>query len=108
MTMQIYNYRLQWPYGCNVSSVINARFCVYCAYFPGIDTFSQKMHDNEVSKLDIWLVVEKMRAHQAMVDWGIVFGVVVPEVGASGGPVNCELTLMGAIPDPVEAHVNLL
>ena len=41
-------------------------------------------------------------------DWGMVFGVVVPEVGASGGPVNLELTLTSAISDPVEAHVNLL
>ena len=108
MTMQIYNYRLQWPYGCNVSSVINARFCVYCAYFPGIDTFSQKMHDNEVSKLDMCLVVEELRAHQEMMAWGMVFGMVVPEVGASGGPVNLELTLSSVIPDPVEAHVNRL
>ena len=66
------------------------------------------MHDDEVNKFDMWLVLEELRAHQSTMDWGMVFGVVVPEVGASGGPVNCELTLMGAIPDPVEAHVNLL
>ena len=40
--------------------------------------------------------------------WGMVFGAVVPKVGASGGPVNLELDLEGAIPDPVEAHVNRL
>ena len=64
------------------------------------------MHDNKVSKLDMWLVVEELRTHQAMMAWGMVFGVVVPNVGASGGPVNLELTLTGVIPDPVEAHVN--
>ena len=31
-----------------------------------------------------------------------------PEVGASETPVNIELALAGAIPDPVEAHVNRL
>ena len=66
------------------------------------------MHDDKVSKLDIWLVVEELRAHQAMMAWGMVFGLVVPEVGASGGPVNLELTLTSAIFDPVEAHVNRL
>ena len=74
----------------------------------GIDTTLQKIHDDEVSKLEMRLVVEEPRAHQAMMAWGMVFGVVVPEVGASGPPVNLELTLTSAIPDPVEAHVNRL
>ena len=64
------------------------------------------MHDDEVSKLDMWLVVEEIRVHQMMMDWGVVFGVVVPEVGASRGPVNLKVDLVGAIPDPVEAHVD--
>ena len=64
------------------------------------------MHDDEVSKLDMWLVMEELRAHKLMMAWGAVFGVVFPEVGASGGPVNLELTLTSAIPDPVKAHVN--
>ena len=76
--------------------------------FPVINTPSQKMHDNEVSKLDMWIVEEELRAHQAMMDWGMVVGVVVPKLGASGGPVNLELTLTSAISDPVEAHVNCL
>ena len=91
-----------------MSSGINSRFCAYCAHFTGIDTPSQKMHEDEVSKLDMWLVVEELRAHQAVMAWGMVFGVVVPEVGASRGPVNFELALAGAIPDPVEAHFNRL
>ena len=66
------------------------------------------MHDDEVRNLYMWLVVEELRAHQEMMAWGMVFGVVVPEVGASGGPVNLELTLTSAISDPVEAHVNCL
>ena len=76
--------------------------------FPGNDTTMLKMHDDEVSKLDMWLVVEELKAHQAVMSWGMVFGVVVPKVGASGVPVNLELALVGAIPDPVEAHVNCL
>ena len=40
--------------------------------------------------------------------WEMVFGVLVPKVGASGGPVNLEVALAGAIPDPVEAHANCL
>ena len=89
-----------------MSSANNVRFCAYCAHFPGIDTPSQKMHDNDVRKLDMWLVVEELRAYQVMMAWGMVFGVVVPKVGASGPPVNIELTLTSAISDPVEAHVN--
>ena len=44
------------------------------------------MHDDKVSKLDMWIIVEEPREYQAMMAWGMVFGVVVPEVGASGGP----------------------
>ena len=40
--------------------------------------------------------------------WGMVFGLIVPKVGVSGGAVNLELTLTSAIPDPVEVHVNRL
>ena len=108
MNVHIYKYGLKWIYGRNVSSAITFRFCTYCAHFPGIDTPSQKMNEDEVSKFDMWLVVEELKAHQAMMAWVMVFGVLVPKVGASGGPVNLELTLASAIPDPVEAHVNRL
>ena len=91
-----------------MSSNINFRFCAYCAHFLGIDTPLQKMNDNEVRKLVMWLVVEELRAHQAMMAWVMVFCVIVPEVRASGGPVNLELTLTSAISDPVEVHVNFL
>ena len=108
MSVHIYKYRLQWIYGRNVSSGINDRFCAYCAHFPGIYTPLQKMHEEKVSKLDMWIVMEELRSHKAVMAWGMVFGVVVPEVGASGAPVNIELALAGAIPGPVEAHVNHL
>ena len=104
-TLQIYG--LKWLYVRKVSSANNVRFCAR-AHFPGINTPSQKVHDDEVSKLDMWIVVEERRAHQVMMAWGVVFGVVVSKVGASGGPVNLELTLTSAISDPVEAHVNFL
>ena len=89
-------------------SSINDQFCAYCVYFPEIDTPSQKMHANKVSKFDMWLFVEELRINQSVMAGGMVFGVVVPVVGASGPPVNIELDLAGAIPDPVEAHVNRL
>ena len=106
MGVHITKYGLKWIYGCNVSSVINVRFCAYCAHFLGIDTPLQKMYDDEVSKLDMWIVVEELMAHQAMMAWWMLFSVVVSEVGASRGPVNLEFTLTSAISDPVEAHVN--
>ena len=64
----------------------------------------QKIHDNEVCKVDMWLFVEEVRAHQLV----MVFGVVVAKAGAYRGPVNLELSLSGAIPDSVEAHFNCL
>ena len=85
LTLQIYG--LKWLYGRKVSSTNNVRLCAR-AHFPGINTPSQKMHDDEVRKLDMWIVMEELRAHQAMMAWGVVFGVVVSEVGASGVPVN--------------------
>ena len=65
------------------------------------------MHDDEVSKLEMWLVVEELRVHQAMMAWGVMFGVLVSEVGASGAPVNLELTLTSAISNPVESACQL-
>ena len=84
MSVHIYKHGLQWLYVRNVSSGINVRFCAYCAHFPGIDTPLKNMNDNEVSKFDMWLVVEEPRAHQAVMAWGMVFVVLVSEVGASG------------------------
>ena len=66
------------------------------------------MYINKVSKVDMWLVMEELRAHQSVMARGMVFGVVVPKVGASEGPANLEVDLAGAIPDPLEAHVNHL
>ena len=108
MSVHGYNYRLQWLYGRDVSSGINARFYAYCAHSTGIYTPSQKMHDNKVSKVYMYLFVEEVRAHQSVMAWVMVFGVVVPKVGASRGPVNIEVELVGAIPYPVEAHFDRL
>ena len=91
-----------------MSSGSNARFCAYCAHSTRIDTPLQKMHDNKVSKVYMYLFVEEVRAHQSVMAWVMVFGVVVPKVGASRGPVNIELTLTSVISDPVEVHVNCL
>ena len=46
--------------------------------------------------------------HKSVMTWVMVLGVVVPEVDDSGGAINLEVDLAGAIPDPVEAHFNHL
>ena len=56
----------------------------------------------------MWIDMEEGMAHQLVMAWGMVFGVVFPGVVASGAPVNLEVELAGANPDPVEAHVNCL
>ena len=89
-------------------SRINARFCAHCAHSMGIDTPSQKMHDNDVIKVYMWIVAEEVRAHQLVMTWGVLFGVLVPEVGASRSPVNLEVSLAGATPNPVEANADRL
>ena len=66
------------------------------------------MHDETFCEVDMQLVVAEVRVYQLVMAWGMVFGVLVSKVGASGGPVNIELALAGAITDPVEAHVDLL
>ena len=108
MTVCGYNYRLQSFYDRDVSSGINALFCAYFVYSTGIETPLQKMHDNEVSKVYMLIFVKEVRAHQSVMAGGMVFGVVVLEVGASRGPVNLEVALAGVIPDPVEVHINFL
>ena len=97
MSLCGYNYRLQSFYGRDVSSGINARFCAYFVHSTGIETPLQKMHDKEVSKVYMLIFVKEVRAYQSVMAWGILFGVVVLEVGASRGPVNLEVALAGAI-----------
>ena len=65
-----------------MSSGINSRLCAYCARSTGIDTPSQKMYDGEVRKVDMWLIMEEVRAHQLVMAWGMVFYMVVSKVGA--------------------------
>ena len=71
-----------------------------------IDTPLHNIHDNKVSKVYMWLVLEEVRVHQSVMTWGMLFCVLVPKVGASRAPVYLEVALAGAIPDPVEVHVN--
>ena len=87
-----------------MSSTIKSRACASCAQSLGIDTPSHKIHDNKVCKIDMRIIVEEVRAHQLVMTWGMVFGVVVAKVGASGVPLYLELAMAGAIHDPVETH----
>ena len=91
-----------------MSSDIKSRLCTFCTQSNGIDTPSQKTHEDNICEVDIRLDVEEVRAYQFMMAWGMVFGMVVAKVGASGPPVNLELYLVGTIPDPVEIHVDCL
>ena len=59
------------------------------------------MHDDEVGKVYMWLVVEELRAYQSVMSWGMLSSVLVPNVGSSGAPANLEVALVGEIPDPV-------
>ena len=77
-------------------------------HFAVINTPLQKMHDDEVSRLDMWLDVEELMEHQEMMAWEMLFGVLVSKIGDSRGPVNLELTLTSAISDLVEAHADCL
>ena len=56
----------------------------------------------------MWLTVDEVGAHQLVMAWRMVFGVEFAKVGDSGVPVNLEVALTGAIPDPLEAHAYLL
>ena len=67
-----------------MSYVVNALFCLYCAHSTGNDKPLQKIHDDKVSKVDMCIVVEKLRALQLVMVWGIVFGVIFSKVGDSG------------------------
>jgi hypothetical protein len=48
-------------------------------------------------------VKEVAGAHQAVMGWGVVFGEVVSQNVSAAAPVNKELALTDAVPDPVEA-----
>ena len=63
------------------------------------------MNYDDFCRVNMWLAMEEVRAHQSVTSWKMVYGVVVFKVGDSGGLVNLEVSLAGAIPDPVEAHV---
>ena len=100
MGVHITKYGLKLLYVRKVYYANNVWFCTR-VNSPGIDTPWQNMHEDKVSKLGMWIVVEELRAHQATMAWGMVFGVVVPEVGDSRAPITVELTLTSAIYDPV-------
>ena len=38
----------------------------YCAHSTGIGTPLQKMHDDKISKVYMWIIVEEVRAHRSV------------------------------------------
>ena len=53
MSVHIYKYGLQWLYGRNASSGINAWFCAYCVHFTGTDK-QATYHLNFILSLTIY------------------------------------------------------
>jgi hypothetical protein len=49
--------------------------------------------------------MEIERPDGLMMCWGMVFGVVIAEIGGSRSPIDGVLALVDAILQPVEAHV---
>ena len=51
------------------------------------------MHDYNIHEVDMRIIMGGVRAYPSVMDWGMVFGVPVSEVGAFGAPANIELAL---------------
>ena len=46
------------------------------------------------------------RAYEAVMGRGVMLGEIVTNIGAARAPVNEKLATMGAILNPIKAHVN--
>ena len=69
-----------------------------------IDTPSQNVENYCIDQLSGWVKVG--RAHRAVMGRRVVLGEVATEVSASGFPINEKLVFLGAVLDPIEAHVD--
>ena len=91
-----------------MSSAIESCYSVSCAQSPGIGTSYQNMYDKKISEVDMRIVMQEGRANLSVMDWVMVLGVVVTMVGADGGLLYLELSLAGAIHNPVETNIDSL
>ena len=69
-----------------------------------IDKPSQNVENYCIGKLSGWVQVG--RAHQAVMCRRLVLGELFTKVSAAGFPINEKLALLGAVLEPIEAHVN--
>ena len=69
-----------------------------------IDTPLQNVGNYCIGQLSGWVKVG--RENKAVMGRRVVLGEVVTKVSAAGFPINEKLALLGAVLDPIEAHVN--
>ena len=69
-----------------------------------IDTLLQNVGNYCIGQLSIW--VQVYRSYDTLMSRRVVLGEIVTEVSADWFPINEELTLPGAVIDPIEAHID--
>ena len=69
-----------------------------------IDTPSHNVGNYCIGQLSSWLQVGRL--HNTVMGRRVVLGEIVTEVSAAGLPINEKLALMGAVLDPIEAHID--
>ena len=70
----------------------------------GIITPLQKESNNSIG--DLFSPMQVCRLHEAMMSRPVIFCVIVGQIGYAWFPVDEELTVDGAVADPVETHVD--
>ena len=69
-----------------------------------IDTPSQNVGNYCIDQLNSW--VQVARLHNTVMGRRVMLGEIVTEVSATGFPINEKLALLGAVLDPIEAHID--
>ena len=69
-----------------------------------IDTPSQNVGNYCIGQLSSWLQVRRL--YDTVMGRIVVLGEIFTEVSAAGFPINEKLTLLGAVLDPLEAHID--
>ena len=69
-----------------------------------IDTPSQNVENYGIGQLSGWVQVR--RAHKSLMGRRVVLGELVTKGSAAGLPINEKLAFLGAVLDPIEAHVD--
>ena len=70
----------------------------------GINKPLQKESNHSIG--DLFSPMQVCRLHEAMMSRPVIFCVIVGQIGYAWFPVDEELTVAGAVADPVETHVD--